>query len=300
VTVDGGNLIVTNSGGTAALDIRRGTNVLNAGLIVADNLLLTNSAGFFEFNGGTLITRGATVNNGLPFVVGNGPPAATYQLSGNGLHTFNDGLVISALATLTGNGIVAGPLTVQSGGNLSPSAPLGLLVLSNSPVLQGSVLMQISKKGINRTNNQIQVAAPLTYGGNLIVSGLGLDELTVGDSFNLFSAGSYGGAFTSVSLPALNPGLKWDNKLLIDGSIAVVEQVPTISGVVKSGTNLVFDVSEGSPGGAYTLLTTTNVALPLSAWATNSTGSFDALGGITIIRGINPDETQRYFSVRVP
>jgi len=154
---------------------------------------------------------------------------------------------------------------------------------------------------LNRTNNQIQVAASLTYGGNLLVSGLGLNELTVGDSFPLFSASSYGGSFTSVILPPLDPSLMWTNKLLLDGSIAVVQRPPpTISGVLKSGTNLVFDVSEGSPGGAYTLLTTTNVTLPLSAWATNSTGFFDALGGITITRGINPDENQRYFSVRVP
>jgi len=301
VTVHGGNLIVTNSAGTAVLDIRRGTNVLNAGLIQTDNLLLNNGTGFFEFNGGTLITSESTVDNGSSLVVGNGSSPATHNLTGNGLHTFNNGLAINAAATLTGNGTVVGPLTVQSGGNLSPSAPLGLLVLSNSPVLQGTVFMQISKKGINRTNNQIHVAAPLTYGGNLIVSGLGLDELTAGDSFPLFSASSYGGSFTSVILPPLDPSLMWTNKLLLDGSIAVVQRPPpTISGVLKSGTNLVFDVSGGSPGGTYTLLTSTNVALPLSAWATNSTGSFDALGGITIIRGINPAETQRYYKVRVP
>jgi hypothetical protein len=70
--------------------------------------------------------------------------------------------------------------------------------------------------------------------------------------------------------------------------------------VVQSGTNLVFNVSGGAAGGAYTLLTSTNVALPLSAWATNSTGSFDVFGGITIIRGINPDEPQRYFTIRLP
>jgi len=237
----------------------------------------------------------------VPFVVGNGSSPATLNVSGNGLHTFNNGLVISSSSTLTGSGTVAGPITVQSGGNLSPSAPLGMLVLNSSPVLQGSVLMQINKKGINRTNNQIQVTALLVYGGSLVVSAIGGAELTVGDSFPLFSASGYGGGFTNVSLPTLNPGLMWDNKLLIDGSIAVIAQPQiTISGVMQSGTNLVFDVSGGSPGGTYTLLTATNVTMPLSTWATNSTGFFDALGGITIIRGINPDEAHRYFNVRVP
>ena len=63
VSVDGGTLRAFNAGGTAVLDVRRGTNVFNAGLIDVDRLVLTNALGFFDFNGGTLITRG-----GRPFV----------------------------------------------------------------------------------------------------------------------------------------------------------------------------------------------------------------------------------------
>ena len=301
VTVSGGNLIVTNSGGTAVLDIRRGTNVLNAGLVWVDNLLLNNGTGFFEFNGGTLNTSESTVDNGSPLVVGNGSLPATLNLNGSGTHTLTDGLVISAAATLKGNGTVDGPLTVQSGGSLSPGASVGSLALNNSPVLQGSVRMEISKTGAALTSDQIQVAAPLTYGGNLVVSNLGPDALTVGNSFPLFSATSYGGAFTGMSLPSPGSGLMWTNQLLLNGSIAVVPQVqPSISGLVKSGTNLVFNVSGGSPGGEYTLLTSTDVTLPLNSWATNSTGNFDWMGNITLTNGINPDEGQRYFNVRAP
>ena len=299
VTVDGGNLIITNSGGTAVLDIRRGTNVLNAGLIQTDNLLLTNSAGFFAFNGGTLTTSESTVDNGSPLVVGNGSSAATYQLNGNGLHTFTDGLVISAAATLTGSGTVDGPLTVQSGGNLSPSAPTGLLMLNNSPALQGSVLMVINKKGLNRTNNQIQVAASLAYGGNLIVSKSGFDDLAIGDSFQLFSATSYGGAFTVMNLPPPGPDLMWTNRLLVDGSIAVVPfSAPTIGGFAQAGTNLTYEIAGGSPGSAYELLTSTNVATPLVDWIPQSGGQFDWSGNAVITNGINMAEPERYFRVR--
>lgn len=65
-----GALRVTNAARTAGLDVRRGTNRLNAGLGEADRLLLTNTAGRFEFNGGTLGTRGGTTSNDLPFNVG--------------------------------------------------------------------------------------------------------------------------------------------------------------------------------------------------------------------------------------
>jgi T5SS/PEP-CTERM-associated repeat protein len=42
VVVDGGTLRVTNAAGTSVLDVRRGTNVLNSGLIDVDQLVMTN------------------------------------------------------------------------------------------------------------------------------------------------------------------------------------------------------------------------------------------------------------------
>ena len=70
MVIDGGTLIVTNAANSAMLDILGGTNILNAGLIAADQLVITNALGTFEFNGGTLITRGAVISNGAPFVIG--------------------------------------------------------------------------------------------------------------------------------------------------------------------------------------------------------------------------------------
>jgi T5SS/PEP-CTERM-associated repeat protein len=101
VTVDGGTLRATGVGGAGLLDIRRGTNVLNAGLIEADNLLLTNGAGYFEFNGGTLNVGSATVSNGAPFTVGNGTGAAALNLTGGGTRTFATALVLNTNATVS-------------------------------------------------------------------------------------------------------------------------------------------------------------------------------------------------------
>src|SRR6185503_2481889 len=84
--VDGGTLRVTNVLLNGTLDVRRGTNVLNAGLVEADRLLVTNALGLFELNGGTLHTAGTTINNGRAFLVGNGTSAATFQLLG-GTHS---------------------------------------------------------------------------------------------------------------------------------------------------------------------------------------------------------------------
>jgi T5SS/PEP-CTERM-associated repeat protein len=300
---------LTVHGGTASLDgmldIRRGTSVLNAGLIDCGMLLLTNNAGLFEFNGGTFAPIDSTVNNGSAFVVGNGVSAATYQLQSNGLHTFNNGLTIANNATLAGFGgtaaTIAGTLTIQPGGRVDLSYPTAdTLILSNSPVLSGQVIVQFNKIG-PIAGDQIQVKQPLTYGGSLTVNYTGGSPMTLGDTVILFKAPSYGGAFTTLTLPALSPGLMWTNQLLVNGTIKIVAQTPpAISGLLRSGKNLVFTVTGGSPGGSYTLLTSTNAALPVLNWTTDSTGNLDWLGNVTLTNAINPTEPQRYFTVRAP
>src|SRR5207237_10252928 len=74
------------------VDVRRGTNVLNAGLVEGDRLLMTNAQGFFEFNGGTLITRGAVISNGVPFIVGpNGTNSPIWDVRAGLTSTFISG-----------------------------------------------------------------------------------------------------------------------------------------------------------------------------------------------------------------
>ncbi|MCG3149122.1 MAG: hypothetical protein PCFJNLEI_02581 [Verrucomicrobiae bacterium] len=73
ITVAGGNLLVTNSGGTATLDVGRsglGVLTLDSGILFANTLLVTNNSAtttnsFFNFNGGTLITSNQTVASRL-------------------------------------------------------------------------------------------------------------------------------------------------------------------------------------------------------------------------------------------
>lgn len=101
VIVDGGVLRATRAIFPAVLDVRRGTNMLNAGLIDADRLLLTNAQGFFEFNGGTLITRGSSISNGTPFVVGRGgsTPAIWDVRAGGGSHALAGRLTVGSNAS---------------------------------------------------------------------------------------------------------------------------------------------------------------------------------------------------------
>jgi T5SS/PEP-CTERM-associated repeat protein len=301
LTVGGGGLVVTNPAGSSVLDIRRGTSILNSGTMTADRLLLTNSQGFFTFNGGTLKTKGTTNSNGQVFTVGNGASTATFELAGNGLHTFSSGLAIANNASLRGNGTISGTLTVAMGGTLSPGTSVGKIVLNSPPVLLGNAFMEISRNGAALTNDQVQVAGTLTYGGSLTVSNRGPGALTVGNSFPLFSASGYGGAFATLSLPALDNGLAWTNKLLMNGSIEVVGvAAPKFATITLSGTNVIIAGTDGTPNAPYAVLTSTNVALPVINWTSIATNQFGPGGEFSFTNGIAPGIPQLFYRIRTP
>jgi len=230
VVVDGGTLIVTNGAGLGSLDIRRGTNVLNAGLIEADILRMTNGTlSKLEFNSGTLAIKSSRVSAGSVFI-GNGTSPATLHLAGNGTHDFTgtSSLTIANNATLTGSGTLLVSLFTQVGSTLSPGASIGKISGNTTAFLGGTAVMEISKNGSVLTNDQLQATGTITYGsgGSLIVSNLGPTALTDGDSFPIFNAATYAGAFFSTTLPPLDPGLGWTNRLLVDGTLQVRALAP--------------------------------------------------------------------------
>ncbi len=110
VSVAGGNLSITDGSNGGYLSVQCGGFTLDQGLVTTDSLRLTNGAGQFTFNGGTLQARGALVANGQPFVVGDGTHPATFELLG-GTFSFANGLVISPNATVTGCGTVLGNIS---------------------------------------------------------------------------------------------------------------------------------------------------------------------------------------------
>jgi len=150
VVLGSGTLQVTNPVFTAPFDIRRGTNQLNSGLIEADRLLITNTLGIFEFNGGTLNVRSSTVANAQAFLVGDGVSAATLNLVGGGAHSFANGLTIRSNALLMGSGVISGTLTAQTGGIVNPAIAPGTpaaLTVNGNLTLQSNGVLRIFLNG---------------------------------------------------------------------------------------------------------------------------------------------------------
>lgn len=85
VTLNGGGLFVQNAGHTAVFDVRNGTVVLNPGAtLTVDTLVLTNSCGHFNFNGGTLIFNQLVLPPNAPplrLQTGSSPRASALTLS---------------------------------------------------------------------------------------------------------------------------------------------------------------------------------------------------------------------------
>ena len=128
-------------------------------------------------------------------------------------------------AALAGTGEVDGAVTVEAGGRLVPAGggTMGVFTINNALHLAGTVVVRLSKAGVALSSDRVTGMSALGYGGSLVVTNIGAGSLAAGDTFSLFTANAYSGAFTNLSLPPLSAGLLWDSSnLVVNGSITVV------------------------------------------------------------------------------
>lgn len=155
---------------------------------------------------------------------------ATLDVSGraDGTLTLGNG------QTLVGHGNIVGSVTASSGSASSPGFSIGTLTVSGALTLLAGSTSVMELDGSAATNDLLTGMTSVHYGGSLVLSNLG-GTLTAGDSFRLFSAGSYAGSFSTIQWPLLDAGLAWTNRLAADGTIAVVSMVnPTPTNIVAS------------------------------------------------------------------
>jgi hypothetical protein len=94
-----------------------GTLTVTGGVLIANSIIVTNSAGSLIFDAGSLNSAGGTISNGQPFFLGDGTNAANYHLLG-GVHTFANGLRVHTNAVLSGCGTISGEARVAHGGTV--------------------------------------------------------------------------------------------------------------------------------------------------------------------------------------
>lgn len=239
------------------------------------------------YTGDTLINAGAlrlggdgSISNSLNVVIASG---ATLTVTGRVDTTFT---VLSG-QTLSGSGIVAGNLTANPGSTITPGGvgTIGALTVSNAIVLGGTLSMDLNQD--THTNDLLRCNNGITYGGALSLSVIG-NPLTNGASFKLFSGSGYSGSFASIVPATPGNGLAWNTNTLSTGILSVVPGAitgpttnATITSVKTSGTNLlIHGVNNNVPNTSFhfAVLTSTNIALPLSNWTAVLTNPFNPDG----------------------
>jgi hypothetical protein len=125
-------------------------------------------------------------------------------------------------------------------------------------------------------------AAGVTYGGTLSLTNVSATPLSAGNSFHLFSANSYAGAFTTITPAIPGIGLAWSTNALTSGILNVGQLAkPILNGISLSGTNLIFNGTNAFAGRTYIILMTTNLIQPLNQWLPVTTNVSAVSGNFT-------------------
>jgi autotransporter-associated beta strand protein len=251
---------------------------------------VVNDGSLILLNAGA-IASSATVNVGA---------GAVLDASGRNDGTFT----LAAGQTLTGNGSVNGDVVISAGGVLKPGNAVGTLAFNNNLILNsGSRTVMKIAKWVSPSNDVVQVAGNINYGGTLAVTNVGGIPFAAGDSFKLFNAADYSGAFTQIApaIPALN--LAWDTNGLTNGILRVVSlptPPPKFGGLNWRGNQLVFRGSNGVPGWMYYLLASTNLGRAPAHWRVISTNSFDPEGNFIFTNAGTTNVPQMFYRLELP
>ena len=236
-----------------------GTVYLHAGIStdVAGEAFYVNSTisgtGGFDTTGstGNVFLNGTNTYSGLTLV-----NAGTLLI--NGAQSASPVTVTAGV--LGGTGIIKAAVTNQAGGTLLPGlggTDTSTLTISNNLVLAGNTIMTLNRGNAQKAS-KIAGISTLTQGGTLTVTNAGA-ALQVGDTFTLFTAGSYTGSFASVILPSLSTTMQWSNSISVNGTIAIVTNTSypagtwtnDASGNWSTATNWSGSIPNGSGVSAY-------------------------------------------------
>lgn len=213
----------------------------------------TAAGGFTKIGAGTMLlsaactyTGNTVVSNGVLALDDSGSISTSANIivaAGAKLDVSartDDTLTLASGQTLSGSGTVLGGVTSDAGASIAPGTTdaVGSLTVTNAISLSGTVTMKLN--AASSTNDVLTGAQSIAYGGTLTVTNIA-GTLAANQTFQLFSAAGYSGAFAATNLPALSAGMIWSTtNLAVNGTITVVQSVNT------NPTNIVFSVVGGT------------------------------------------------------
>ncbi|MEI8041072.1 MAG: autotransporter-associated beta strand repeat-containing protein [Verrucomicrobiota bacterium] len=257
-------------------------------------VLTLNIAGTNEFSGDIRNTAGtlalAKAGSGVLTLTGVNSYSGSTTVSNGTLlvngHNGASAVAVESGATLGGNGIMDGAVTVNDGGTLSPGTSIGTLTINNDLALRGNTLVEVNRDA--GTNDFVGGIGILSAGGTLTVTNSG-SSLQSGDSFHLFGAANYSGSFTIVP-DKPGDGLSW---VLTNGVLSVISTAqPTLQSYFSPNDGTL----QLSWTGSCVLQAQTNATGIGTNWHDYSPGGSTSPVSIAI----NPAERGVFYRLRSP
>jgi len=237
-------------------------------------------SGASTYSGGTVVSSGSLIVN---------------NSSGSG--TGSGTVTVQAGAMLGGNGSLGGDTTIEDGGILSPGTSAGTLTFNGDLSLNEFSVLQVE---LGTTSDRVVVQ------GNLFAAGT--VELADGGGFGpgtytLFNWNTNQtlvlGTLTLGTAPA---GYNYSIDTSAPGRIDLVVTLPTPSFAppTRVGNDLILSGSGGVPGADYHVLTSTNLALPMTDWLRLITNQFDGTGNFLFTNSLDADAPRQFLRLEVP
>jgi autotransporter-associated beta strand protein len=245
--------------------------------------LVVNGPAALTLTGNNTFSGNTTVNGGA-LIINSQAGSGT----GSGTVTINSG------ATLGGNGIIGGQVSLAAGATLAPgSNGSGTLTITNDLGLNnGSTLdFQLGAGG-----SQVAVTGDLTLAGTLNLTA------TAGFGPGKYPIFTYGGALSVATLTIGTAPAGYDYTLdtSVVGQVNVIVTAPQFGSVRATPGGLALSGSGGTPNTSYYVLTTTNLATPLLNWTPLLTNQFDANGNFSVTNATAPGNRQQFYRLEIP
>ena len=245
-----------------------------------------------------LIGNGSISDSSPIFFGGTTPSSIMLDASGR-----TDGtLTLASGQTLSGVGAVNGNLVVSSGATIAPagtnsqlgitSITTGTIDVTTNVTLNGTTTIKLNGSG---NNDAVQAGGKITYGGTLNLVNISGSPLATGNSFQIFSAATYSGSFSSISPATPGAGLAWNTSQLGSGIISVGTGGLVIGSTSISGGKFIFSGTGGVDNGTYYVLSTTNL---LSGWTPIATNSYDGSGNFSVTNPFSASSPQRFYIIK--